>query len=459
MWNYIALAIYLVILAILTFYASRRKSNEDFLVASRGVGWKILAVSIFSSIISSYNIVVGLSFSYLFGPWIVVVYVGALVAFVVIYYLAKKQDRILVINRQYNSIIDYLENKFGRINASVFNLSFMLVLFIFISLQFFINTSVFSAIIGWDKYTSTLVVGLIVFTYIIRGGLKIEIFTDFFQGILMLVFIGLVFMVDTSAITTDTVTPLLKDNTLIIGAISIGLSQFLTLLVQPEMWQRVYASKSIKDLKKGFIYSWVLIIAFIIPLIIIGLAVRASGQIDNPNNLFYDILRTSSPTWFLPFISVALFAAFMSTLDSSLFALSTQIGKYGLWIKSRANNQQNSENIIVKKIRISLTVITVITLATSLFFTNFLTSVLQLLSLLTVNSVVVLFSIILKISQKETLTSSIVGIISFIFAVFGGFITSEPYTVLYPSFCTLGYILLQMIVFKLYQSFKTNRIN
>ena len=451
MWNYIAFAIYLIILGALTYYASRRKSNEDFLVASRDVGWKILAVSIFASIISSYNIVVGLSFSYLFGPWVVVVYGGALIAFIVIYYLAKNQNRTVVINGQYNSIIDFLENKFGRINASVFNLSFILVLFIFISLQFFINTSIFSAIIGWDKYTSTLVVGLIVFLYIYRGGLKIEIFTDFFQGILMLVFIGLVFMVDTSKITKETVIPLLKDKTLIIGAISIGISQFLTLLVQPEMWQKVYAAKSIKDLKKGFVYSWVLIIAFIIPIIIIGLAARASGQIENPNNLFYDILKTSSPSWFLPFISVALFAAFMSTLDSSLFALSTQIGKYGLWIKSRPKNQKTSENITVKNIRIALIVVTVLTLITSLFFTNFLKSVLQLVSLLTVNSVVVLFSILLKLSKKETLISSIVGIISFFAALFGGFITSEPYTILYPSLFTLGYILLQMLVFKMFK--------
>ena len=453
MWNYVALALYLIILGILTFFASRRKSNEDFLVASREVGWKILAVSIFASIISSYNIVVGLSFSYLFGPWVIVVYGGALVAFIVIYYLAKNQNRTIVIDKKHNSIIDFLENKFGRINASVFNLSFMLVLFIFISLQFFINTSVFSAIVGWDKYTSTLVVGIIVFLYIISGGLKIEIFTDFFQGVLMLVFVGLVFMVDTSKITTETVTPLLKDKTLIIGAISIGISQFLSLLVQPEMWQRVYAAKSIKHLKKAFIYAWVLIVAFIIPIIIIGLAARASGNIDNPNNLFYDILKTSSPDWFLPFISVALFAAFMSTLDSSLFALSTQLGKYGLWIKSKEKNKQRNDTITVKNIRLSLTIVTILTLITSLFFTNFLTSVLQLVSLLTVNSAVVLFSIILKLSKKETLFSSLVGIASFFIAVFGGFITSEPYTILYPSVITLIYIFFQHFIIRLYNNF------
>ena len=454
MLNYIALLIYLIILSVLTYYASRRKSNEDFLVASRDVGWKILTISIFASIISSYNIVVGLSFAYLFGPWVVVVYGGALVAFIVIYYLAKNQNRTIVIDEKYNSIIDFIYSKFGRINASVFNLSFMLVLFIFISLQFFINTTVFSAIIGWDKYTSTLVVGIIVFLYIIKGGLKIEIFTDVFQGILMLIFIGLVFMVDTSKITMETITPMLKNKTLIIGALSIGVSQFLTLLVQPEMWQRVYAAKSIKHLKKAFIYSWVLIFAFIIPIIIIGLAAKASGNITNPNNLFYDILKTSSPSWFLPFISVALFAAFMSTLDSSLFALGTQLGKYGLWIKSEDKTNRNNDTIMVKKIRIALVIVTILTLITSLFFSNFLTSVLQLVSLLTVNSIVVLFALLLKLTKTEIFLSSLVGIVSFFIAVFGGFITSAPYTILYPSMITLLYIFFQYFIVRFYNNSK-----
>ena len=182
------------------------------------------------------------------------------------------------------------------------------------------------------------------------------------------------------------------------------------------MWQRVYAAKNLKHLKKGFIYSWVLIIAFVVPIIIIGLAARANGKIDNPNNLFYEILKTSSPDWFLPFISVALFAAFMSTLDSSLFALSTQLGKYGLWIKSTEKTEQKKTNVVVKDIRIALIIVTVLTLATSLLFSNFLTSVLQLVSLLTVISVVVLFSLILRTSRIETLISSIIAISLFFIA-------------------------------------------
>ncbi|MBN1252833.1 MAG: hypothetical protein JXA16_11905 [Bacteroidales bacterium] len=454
---YIALGLYILILGILTFYASKRKSAEDFLVASREIGWKALAVSVFASIISSYNIVVGLTFSYLFGPWVIVVYLGALFAFIGIYYLAKSQNREIVISKKFNSVVDYFAYKFGMQNASILNLSLMLVLFIFISLQFFINTAVFSNILGWDKYTSSIFVGIIVLLYTIAGGLKIEIFTDVFQGILMLLIVCLVFMVDTSQITMDTVSPLLTDKTIIIGAISLAAAQFLTLLVQPEMWQRVYASKSIVDVKKGFMASWILLILVIIPQILIGLTARAGGGIDNPNNLFYDIFKTSSPEWFLPFLSVALFAAFMSSLDSSLFALSSQLGKYGFWIKSNDNISQKNDQTIVKKTRIIIVIVTVLALITSLYFSNFLTFVLQLISLLTVISVIVLVSLVLKLSNKEIFFGTLVGVAFFIYAAFSGLISEVPYTVLYPGLVVVLYMLFQNFIIKTYNYYKKTK--
>jgi len=121
--NYIALALYVIILGILTFLAFRKKSDSDFLVASWEIGWKMLAVSVFASIISSYNIIVGLTFSYLFGPWVILVYLGALFAFLGIYYIAKNQNQEIVISKKFNSVIDYFAYKFGELNASLLVIS------------------------------------------------------------------------------------------------------------------------------------------------------------------------------------------------------------------------------------------------------------------------------------------------------------------------------------------------
>lgn len=139
--TYIALGVYIAILGILTFVASRRRSADDFLRASSEIGWKTFALSVFASTISSYNIVVGLTFSYIFGPWVIVTYLGVLFAFIGIYYLAKTQDTEVVISKRFNSVVDYFIHKFGGRTASVLNLSLLLVLFIFISLQFSIQPS------------------------------------------------------------------------------------------------------------------------------------------------------------------------------------------------------------------------------------------------------------------------------------------------------------------------------
>ena len=449
--TYIALSVYIVILGIITFIASRRKSADDFLRASGKIEWKTFAVSVFASVLSSYNIVVGLTFAYLFGPWVIIIYLGVLLAFIGIYYLAKNQNTEVVISQRFNSVIDYFKNRFGNRNASVLHLSLMLVLFIFISLQFYINTTVFAQILGWDKYTSSISVGMIVLLYTFIAGLKVEIFTDVFQGILMLLVIGLVFMVDTSQISGETISPLLTDKTIIIGAISLASAQFLTLLVQPEMWQRIYATKSIAHIKKGFIASWILLMLVVIPLVIIGLSVRATGELDNPGNLFYNILETSTPQWFLPFLSVALFAAFMSSLDSSLFAISSQLGKYGFWIKSNESSNDNRDKRVVTKTRVAVVIVSILALATSLYFTDFLLYVLQLVSLLTVISTVVLFSILFKTTRNETFIGTLVALICFFYAAFSGLITEEAHTTLYPSAAVIIYMLAQTIVVRLHK--------
>lgn len=449
MGKYIALGIYFIVLAIITYFSSRRKAIDDFLIASRAVGWQRLGIAIFASLFSSYNLVLGITFSYLFGPWVAVVYFGVFLAFIGIYFLVKNQNREIIVGKKFITIIDYFADRFGIKNANVLNLALMLVLFIFIALQFYINASVFSNIFGWGKYTSAILVGAVVLIYTLIGGLKVSILTDVFQGILMLLIGGMVFLVDTSKITFTTIQPLLTNKTIIIGALSLAASQFLTLLVYPELWQRVYASRSLKDLKKGFIFCSLLLFVIIIPQILIGMSAKAMGGIQNPSNIFYDVLKTASPTWYLPILSVALLAAFMSTLDAALFAIGAQLGKYAFWFKSVESSEKKDE-ATVRKTRIAVTAVTILALILSLFFSNFLSAAFQLISLLTVISVVVLSSLLLKTSKQETFIGTIVAIAIFVYMAFSGVITDVPLTTLYPSGLALSFMLLQNFSIRLY---------
>lgn len=451
--KYFAIIIYVVILGVITWLSARRKSVEDFLYASHSIGWKLLAVSFFSSVFSSYNVVVTLTFAFLFGPYVLLVFLGILAAFICIYLIAKKYKEV-VFEPRFNNIIDFIRHKFDLKVVNSLNLALIAVLFLFITLQLFINTTIFSEFLGWNKYTSAIFVSVIVLLYITAGGLKTEIFTDVFQGILMLLIISLVFTVDISTITSESIKSLLLNKTIFFGALTLGVAQFLNLLVQPEIWQRVAAARGLVHLKKGLLVSWFLLALVIIPMIIIGLVVRSSGTIENPETLFYDIVKTAAPAWFFPFLVVSLFAAFMSTLDSSLFAISSQLGKYGFMtrIKGIRKETLTDDRQIAKNIRISIVIILILALIASLFLGSFLRGVFGLISLLTVMSVSVLMSLILKMSSNETFIAILIGIIAFAFAFFVGYITEEPITTLYPSFFLISYILLQRIAFWVYYS-------
>jgi len=450
--KYIALGIYLIVLAIITFVSSKRRNSQDFLVASRTVGWQRLGIAIFASLFSSYNLVLGITFSYLYGIWFAAIYLGVLAAFIAIYYIFKRGGRESGIAGGYITIIDYFSDRFGMTNAKILNLSLMLILFIFIGLQFFINTAVFSNIFGWSKYISALLVGGVVLIYTLIGGLKVSILTDVFQGILMLVIGGMVFLVDTSKITVATIQPMLIDTDIIVGALSLAASQFLTLLTYPELWQRAYASRSIQDLRKGFAFAWLLILVIIVPEIIIGLSAKSTTSVVDPSNIFYDVLKLASPTWYMPILSVALLAAFMSTLDSALFAMGAQFGKYGFWSKSTMI-EQRSEALVVRKTRYAVTVITVLALVLSLVFSNFLAAVFNLISLLTVISVATLYALLFKLTNKQITAVILVGISCFATMTFSGLITSKPLTTLYPSFALVTYAFLQMSILRFYKHF------
>ena len=452
--EYLAIGLYLIALGWITWSSAKKGDVDDFLTASHSATWKQLAISFFSSSFSSYNIAVTLTFSFLFGPYVIIIFLGVLVAFAGIYFVAQKYERTIS-KRHFSNIIDLFVDEFDNRVATILHLAFLVVLLLFVSLQFFVNTSIFKELLGWSDITSALVVGAIVYIYISIGGLKTEIMTDAFQGVLMLMIVVLAFLVDTSSLNTATVTGMLSNTTALVGALSLGLVQLMTFLVQPEMWQRVAAAKDMSHLKKGMLGGWFLLLVMIVPVIIIGIAVNASGDLSSTDNLFLEVVNEAAPSAYIPFLLVGLFAAFMSSLDSSIFAAASQLGKYGLVItkKDTEENFESDTSIdpTARRTRVSIALIVILCLIGSLFFISFLQGVFGLISVMTVISATLICSLIFKFSSNEMLFATIFGIVAFLVSLFSGYITSNAITVLYPSFALIGVVLIQQFLSLLVQ--------
>lgn len=444
--TYLILSVYVLALVIITLLAIKKEKAEDFLIASHDLGWKSIGMSTFATLISSYNIVLGLTFAFLLGPYLVIIFSGAIFAFVGVYFISKN-NRDLFLRKNFINVVDYLDYKFGSRAATIFNLTLIFILFFFIVLQFYVNTFVFSNLLGWNKYLSSIFVALIVLGYTFFGGFRTDVKTDIFQGIFMLALVSLIFFVDKSAITSEIVYQSFANKTIFFSTLGLTVMQFLTMLIQPELWQRVYAARSNKDLKKGLALAFVLLLFILIPEVIIGLAVKASGQVTDSGNVFYEVMKFASPDWFFPFVVVALFAAFMSTLDSSLFAISSQLGKQGFIV---GNKDEFDESKIKQKSKRAMIFVTLGALIFSLFLSNFLNSVFQLLSVATVTSTVVIMAMLLKATEKEIIAGLILGIVSFIYMSLSGIITQEVITSLYPTMLVAVYMIVQKIAVSVY---------
>ncbi len=441
LYSLAALVAYVAVLAGITYAAARKESASDFMIASKDVGWQATGLSLFATLISSYNLVLGITFAYLFGVYFLFASLGLVFAYIVIYYLFQK-IRASSLERRFITIVDYFAYAFGKEVGNVVHWIILFVLFFFITLQINVNSFVFSQIMGWSTTVAALVVTGIVLAYSLTGGFKVVIRTDIFQGVLMFIILGLAVFVGTSGITAENISANIFNKALFISAIALFVLQFLSLLVQPELWQRVYAARSMRDLKWGFALSAVLLAVLLGAETLIGMAARGGTLITNPGNAFYDVLQFSAPEWFFPFVAVSLFAAFMSTLDSSLFAISSQLAKSGFLVAYRDELKEGPMKI---KTRVWMVGVLVVALILSLFLADFLTAMFQLVSIAVVISTAFLVSLILKTSSRELLIGLIVGIIAFVYATFSGLITQEIVTALYPSGILVAYMVLQRI--------------
>lgn len=436
----ITTAVYILILFAITYFSKKHEGGEDFLIASRALGWKSIGFSIFASLISSFNIVIGVTFAYIFGIYYLLAFAGLIGAYVVFYYFYKHHYKLFKTEKLL-TVVDYFKYRFGLSVSRLVEIIFLVVLLFFITLQINVNTQVFTTLFEISEYVAVLLIAGIVLIYVTVGGFKTVVKTDVFQGVFMLAIIMLAFFAGTEHVGLSEVTTNISNSTLFFSALALLTLQFFSLISQPELWQRVYAAKNSSELKRGFVFSAVLLFAALVPIALIGMNASFGGLLENPGNAFFEVLSFAAPSWFVPILSVSLLAAFMSTLDSSLFALSSQLAKNTF--------MKLSSRDIVWNTRLWIPIVLAVTASLSLFVSDLLTSVFQLISLVTITSVVFLASFIFRMRNMEVGIALVVGIVAFVYALYGGVITQEPITSLYPSLFVASFIVLQHIAFNI----------
>jgi Na+/proline symporter len=378
----------------------------------------------------------------LYGFWYLFVFIGAGMAFLVLYIFYKKYLSPLQKNHNLLSIGDYFGLKYGLLSKTFINLILCGGLVLFLILQMFVNTGLFSTLLHVEKITALIITTGVVCIYLWFGGFKASVKTDIFQGFLMLPIIITIFIFPVH-FTLEKI-PQAFDLSQFWFAIGLMLLQFLSLLGQPESFQRIFASRDVKSLKKGLERAFIILALIAGSIAYLGINFKFSGLISDPSDLFTKGVLTALPAWLSPLLTISLIAAFMGTIDSSAFALGVLV----------ARMREKDEERIVKSTRLFTTFGIVISAVSSLYLFSFLSSAFALISLISVIGAALMVSITLKPNTSEINIFLIVGFITFILGLILKFVTDNPLTSLIPSASAL----ISMLLIRFYARIRARTI-
>lgn len=402
---------------IIGFFASKRKGGEQYIIAGRSLGLFQSIMTICGTFVGPIFLLVYTAFVFRFGISAIWIFIGYLLGFL-LFTLFALYLRNYSKGKQLYTMTDYFRSKYGKTAASLVVFALIISYFALLACCFIGGGKVFSELTGMSFQSSAIIIFLIILPYLLMGGFQSVVKTDALQFIVL----GLIFLVMIFTIKTGLQVPMSHFNlfnapvSMIVAFLLLGL---LNPLVWQDYWQRVYAMKDTKIVKKAFIISGFLLFLVALIFTYLGLVARSSyPTIDADLAVLYSFTKLA-PDFMVGLIAVAVFAAVFSSADSIWFALAVNISNDVLKVKTDDDKKR------VRYTRYAILFIGVITLSLSLSVPNIVNLAIILKAIGLALAPLVLFSWLTKGHKMAVIFSIIFSIIAIFISTVFGFIRPE----------------------------------
>lgn len=394
MWKILAVALYAGVLLVIGYLASRRMRDiRDYFAAGKRLGFINVAFSARATGESSW-LLLGLSgMAFLVGPKAFWVILGELLGVGCAWLLLARRFKRLTDKYDSITVPDYLESRFRDAGHWIRLLaagSLLIFAPIYAGVQVHATGKAFSGYFdlnqafgidlssllgsGWEHYIGAAIGFAIVMIYITQGGFVAVVWSDVFQGLLMVT--GLVVLPIVAALEVAGVTHLLSspppvtpdrppptpwtltDIFSIAGLVLIGLG----FLGSPQIFVRFIAIRSDREILPGAATAIVWTLLADTGAVMIGLIGRSLFSIDQLSGDVERILPVMSSEMLHPFLAglyiAMVLAAIMSTIDSLLvLAASAAVRDY--WQKIRRPDMPDDRLVSLSRtITIALSLLT-----------------------------------------------------------------------------------------------------
>ena len=323
-----------LIFAILGLYHSKKYQGlNNYLTANRNIGLFSLTTSLTASALGAWI---------LFGPASAATWggVGSIIGYSLgtafpmffLIFLGKK------IRKEFpkgSSLIEFMRKKFGKSLFKLILLMTIFYMFIFLCAEITAVAVLINYISGTKLWITALIVLISTLAYTLYGGLKASIFTDNIQmiviGILLLISIIYINSSTGSQFSFDFIkekNPHLLSRSYL-PSYTAGLTFFIavaaTNLFHQGNWQRVYAAKNFKILKKSLLISFFIVIPIIFYMGFTGMVAFSIDPTIRPDLSFFSLLLKDQTILLSLVIIILGLALTISTVDTLINAISSLI--------------------------------------------------------------------------------------------------------------------------------------
>jgi SSS family transporter len=345
--DYVCLGAYLAALLAMGFYFSRReKTTADYFLAGRRIPWWAAGISLFGTQLSAITFMAAPAKVYATDwAYFVNVFAIILVSPIVVYFYLPFFRRLNI-----TTAYEYLELRFNPAARLYAGISFILFQFGRMAIVLFLPAMALSAVTGINVFACIIVMGVFSTLYTVLGGIEAVVWTDVLQAVVLLgggilCLIIMVLGVDGGASTIfemgmaddkfrmlhwswDYTAPTVW--VLVIGNLFINLvtytsdqvvvQRYLTTRDEKRAGQSIWLNAAI-TLPESFI--WFLLGTSL--YVFYKLTTNLLSPALPTDSIFPHFISQQLPSGVTGIVIAALFAASMSTLDSSLNSVSTVI--------------------------------------------------------------------------------------------------------------------------------------
>jgi len=322
----------------LGFLAGRKKTDEGFFIADRNLGTFTSTATITASFVGANTLLVYTAFVFMYGIsafWTFIGYLGGFYIFGLFGVHLKKRADV----KKYFTLSDYFQDKHGNKLAILATFAVFIVYFGALVNQYIGGAKMLAEISGWSYITALILTASVIMVYLFIGGFNAVVKTDAFQYVLIIILPLVLIFSLTSGITV----PISHFNFWEAGYVNILAFLFyglFSVFIYAELWQRAYAAKDEKTVRKAFNFAGISYIIIGLFFTYIGLVARSVFPNADPDMAAVYSFTQLIPSSILVITLILLFAVIMSSADTILFVLAMNISQDVLNRRRKLNKKK-----------------------------------------------------------------------------------------------------------------------